>query len=851
MIEQLLNIDFARPTFLWFLAALPLLWLRLRQRSLAVIVLRSVVVTLLVLTLADPQISRQQTKETREERMFAFDVSASIPAEMRTWMAREAAARFPPRSGDRVFLFGGMPVEADDWAERLQARNSAGEPTQPDKTNLQRLFETIVSLRTGPRDLYLFTDGWETEGDVRRLLPRVAAAGVRVFPIVPVTSLAVSNVAVSRLIAPSHGESGDNVSLKVVLENQGNGNVEGTLTLSRNDHTIKTERIQLGPGSRLFRYEVALPEGGALATFRATFTPSRGGSDAIASDNQAHALVAVRSKAKVLLLNGRPGGGRYLEELLKRQGFEVHSRSATQAPPSPEGYNVVIFNNVERERFPASYLAAVERHVASGNSFVMLGSEWSFGPGGYRGTPVETILPVELKEPKKEEHNRAVVLVIDKSGSMREDNRILFAQEAAKAVANQLKDNDLLGVIGFDVSPFVVVPVDAVGRLRGRFAAQVDRLKPGGQTYFFPALVEAKRQLEKLNAGRKHVILLSDGETRGSQGELIDLVSVMKSEMKITVSAIAIGPEADIRIMKRISQYGGGLFHHTADPSSLPRIALQQLQEKGDEEPPAERDWMPVQEKGSEILAGFSGAYPPIRGQIETELKKGASLDLSTPRNGRKLPLMASWRYGKGKSVALTMDMEGRWSRNWIPWGGLTGFWGKILGWLQPPVETVPPHEARINVVQDRAVLDLYVYDEASLESRFSFVVNGKGVRTDGSLKRVAPGHYQTQLPLRSRGDYRIDIAEERRGMRRIYPPIGYTLPYDLLHELPRNQPNLPLLTELAEATGGELNPSKAPRRAEAAVIHSYQPLRSPLIAAVFALFLLEVAVRRLIYAEN
>src|SRR3970040_2885243 len=140
---------------------------------------------------------------------------------------------------------------------------------------------------------------------------------------------------------------------------------------------------------------------------------------------------------------------------------------------------------------------------------------------------------------------------------MREENRSLYAQEAAKAVARQLKNNDSLGIVGFDVSAFVLVPLEPVGRLRRGIDAQIDRLKPGGQTYFYPALMEAKRQLERSNAARKHIILLSDGETRGSQGELVDLVGVMKNEMKITVSAVAIGSEAQIPIMKRSKQSGG------------------------------------------------------------------------------------------------------------------------------------------------------------------------------------------------------------------------------------------------------------------------------------------------------
>jgi Mg-chelatase subunit ChlD len=123
---------------------------------------------------------------------------------------------------------------------------------------------------------------------------------------------------------------------------------------------------------------------------------------------------------------------------------------------------------VEREKFSSNYLAAIEKHTADGNGFLMLGNEASFAPNSYRRTPIEAVLPVDPREPpKREEKNHAVVLVIDKSGSMREENRILYAQAAAKTVARQLKDNDLLGVIGFDISSFVLVPVEPVGRIRG------------------------------------------------------------------------------------------------------------------------------------------------------------------------------------------------------------------------------------------------------------------------------------------------------------------------------------------------------------------------------------------------
>ncbi|MGH7826225.1 MAG: VWA domain-containing protein [Candidatus Binatia bacterium] len=842
------NIQFAKPLFLWLLLALPVLWLRFRERSFTVLIWRTIILVLLIFGLADPQAVTERTTTSRQENIFAFDLSRSVPASMRRWMDEMIQNGFAPRDGDRVFLFGAETREPTGWRESL-GQETARPAIRPEKTNLDKLFNTLLALPAAPRNLFLFTDGWETEGNVERLFPAIAGSGLKIFPILPAESPKIPNVAVTKLLAPNHAEAGESVNVKAVLENQSAGDVDGTVTLARNGQTVKTDAVKLKPGSQMFTYATVLPEGD-LTSYRATFTPRQPALDVYSRDNQAFAWVMVRSKSKVLVLNGRNGGGRYLEETLKRRGFEVTSRSA-DSPPSPAGFGVVIFNNVEREKFAPSYLAAIAKHVADGHGFLMLGSEASFGPGGFRRTPIETILPVELKEPKREEKNRAVVLVIDKSGSMREDNRILYAQETAKAVARQLKDNDLLGVVAFDASSFVVVEMDFVGRLRRSFDTQIDRLKPGGQTFFYPALVEAKRQLERQSAGRKHIILLSDGETRGSQGELIDLVNAMKTEMKITVSALAVGSEADIRVMKRISQYGGGLFHHTSDPTTLPQLALQQIQEKPVDEPPAERDLVPLQERGSEILASFSRRpYPSVRGFIETELKSGARADLVISTENRKAPLLASWRYGRGKTVALTMDLEGRWSRNWIQWNGLQSFWDRIMDWLGPDRAPIPAHEFRVSLAANQPVLDLYVYEESSADSQFRYSLTGKDSKKEGVFKKVARGHFQTGLPVSRTGDYEVAITEDRDGRLIPFSKAGYTLPYDLNMEVPQPSFNLSLLNQLASLSGGKINPSSAFSSEEQNVAKIYRHYREYLIALAACLFFLEIAFRRMVLSE-
>jgi len=848
MRELFSNVQFAKPFFFWLLLALPLLWFRLRDQRFSIVIWRTLILLLFIVILADPQSVTEQTRH--EERIFAFDLSQSIPESMHRWMESTADSRFSPNQQDRIFVFGSETREVTNWREWLKGENSEQSSIRPGKTSLEKLFTTLLELPAAPRSLFIFTDGWETQGNVEHLLPAIAGSGLKIYPILPAGPPKIANVAVTKLFAPTYGNSGEALNLKVVLENQNEREVDGTLTLTRNGQTFKTDSVKLKPGSQIFTYQTTLSDGSPTSFYRASFTPRRADFDRYAADNQALAWVTVRSKAKVLLLNGRSGGGRYLEEIFKRLGFEVTSRTA-DSPPAPTGYQVVVFNNAEREKFSTSYLASIERHVAAGNGFLMLGDEASFAPGSYRRTPIENILPVEPREPKREEKNRAVVLVIDKSGSMREQNKMLYALEAAKVLVRQLKDNDLLGVVAFDVSPFIVVPMESVGRLRSTFNSQIDRLRPGGQTYIYPALLEAKRQLERQNAAIKHVILLSDGETRGSQSELIDLVSVMKNEMKITVSGIAVGAEADIRLMKRVSQYGGGLFHYTLDPSTLPQIVLQQIQDKPTDEPPRERDFTPLQERGSQLLSSFpTRSYPTIRGYMETDLKRGAHLDLMIPRDDRKAPLLASWQYERGKSIALTTDLEGRWSRNWIQWNELQNFLGKILDWLRPSEEPIPLHEARVSLSASQPVLELFAYEEASADSQFRFSVIGKSGRSEGTLRKLAPGHYQAELPISVPGDYRIELTEERRGRRIPYPPIGYTLPYDRESEIARPEFNTNLLIQLAQATGGEINPESPDKFQKQDVTRNYQPMRQPLIVLAFVLFLLEIAARKLLLSE-
>jgi hypothetical protein len=181
----------------------------------------------------------------------------------------------------------------------------------------------------------------------------------------------------------------------------------------------------------------------------------------------------------------------------------------------------------------------------------------------------------------------------------------------------------------------------------------------------------------------------------------------------------------------------------------------------------------------------------------------------------------------------------------------LQGFWGKVVEWINPKDDIeIPVHEARVSFTNNRSILDLSVYEDSSANSQFRYSLTGKGAKTEGTLAKLAPGHYQAIMPITLAGSYRIDLIEERGGRRIPFPPIGYSLAYDLSTELPRSDFNTGLLIRMAETTGGEINPKPWDGARTVGLTKVYHPVRQPLIIFALALLLLEIAFRRFVFGE-
>ncbi|MEM9412955.1 MAG: VWA domain-containing protein, partial [Planctomycetota bacterium] len=273
-------------------------------------------------------------------------------------------------------------------------------------------------------------------------------------------------------------------------------------------------------------------------------------------------------------------------------------------------------------------------------------------------------------EKEKEKPSLAMVLVIDKSGSM-QGLPIGLARQAAKSTVDLLSGRDEIGVIGFDSQPVVVSELKSA-TLKNDIFGSIDGLQAGGGTNMYPAMVLGKEMLDDASAKIKHMICLSDGHTQEADHE--SLVNAMINN-GITVSTVALG-EADRHLLSLIAEIGRGRYYETNDPTNVPQIFTKETMQAS--KSAIKEDLFGTVLSGDHpSLAGFEEADLPFTlGYVMTQAKPTAQTLLITESGD---PLLAISRFGLGFGLAYTSDLTDRWGGEWLAWSDCGKFWGQIL----------------------------------------------------------------------------------------------------------------------------------------------------------------------------
>ena len=464
------------------------------DRRILAPLIRALALALFVFALAGPE---QVMHFEGVTRPAAVDASASITPAMRAWTAKLLRDDLKLRPGDPALMFATNPVGSTiGEVETALAAQRGCDGCASGATNLEAALYNRRKSDAHGGPAVIVTDGWENRGDAERAIARLLSAQIRLDIFTPPGATSIPNVAMTELTLPPALEKAMPFALGVTMENLNDAPATGTITVYRDDAPIDERKVTLARGAQRLDFPVRT-EAAGLASYRAVFKPDDPGLDTYLQDDSLQGWVGVGSQRKVLILTGSATDANYLG--LSSAG-SAWSRPWCRSPAatwggSLAGYDAILINNVPAERLSPAVQNAMATYVEKGGSLAMVGGDASFGLGGYGDSPLAKIMPVLMKPPQHKERKRALVLIIDKSGSMGRNDKLTYAKAAAETVTRTLKDSDLVSVIGFDSQPFVVVPLAPLGQSRPYLNQMINRLTAHGTTYLLTALREAERML--------------------------------------------------------------------------------------------------------------------------------------------------------------------------------------------------------------------------------------------------------------------------------------------------------------------------------------------------------------------
>src|SRR5580692_9955645 len=494
-------LELTQPWYLLGLLALPVvLWYFFRgltdfsswQRRLSLVARTSVIVLLVTALCGLTWLKPSQELYV----VFAIDDSMSIgdegKAETEKFLEKATAAA--GKNKVAFVRFGAEPGAVVNDRGATIVTNKQG-------TNIAAALEVAraaIPPSHVPR-LVLLSDGNQTTGDALRTALR---GGVPVYT-VPLSTRQEAEVQVSAVNVPPQIRDGEPFYVEVVIDS--NHADEGEVEVFRGAHRVVSEKVKIKPGANTFRFRQQI-SGERMAEYTARI---KGFQDKLLDNNSAKGLVFSSGKPRILVVDTDPKQARHLAIALEQEGIKVDIRPAQGIPDTIsdlQNYELLVLSNVPATSMSTRQMDIIRTYVQDlGGGLVMIGGDQAFGLGGYYKTTIEEILPVRSDfEKEKEKPSLAMMLVIDKSGSMG-GVKMEMAKDAARAAVELLGPKDKVGVIAFDADTFWIVDVQPAAN-KGHVIDRISTIEAGGGTIMGPPMEAAFDALQQTQAKFKHVI---------------------------------------------------------------------------------------------------------------------------------------------------------------------------------------------------------------------------------------------------------------------------------------------------------------------------------------------------------
>ena len=803
-------------------------------------ILRCAVIVLLLLSLAGMSIRKYTDRTTV---IFVVDLSEStkdIRDNMESFV-QEAIKYKSAKHDIGIVTFGKEALVEQPVAGTVYF---SGFETVPEShfTNIDGGLQLAAALM--PEDtrkrVVLITDGNQNIGDGVERAKSLLRQGIKVDGIFFETN-PVQEVQISSLEVPSKLYEGESYDIYVTVDST--HNTSGTLRLYANRELISQQQVELQKGENRFIFKDTADKGG-IKTYEVDIQVA---GDNVIQNNRVAAYVDIKGKPIIAIVEGEEEEGRELNKILEAANIDVKLFTPSTLPAALEElrkYHGIVLCDVAAEDLKDGKLELLKSYVKElGRGLLVTGGDNSYALGGYMGTPLEDMLPVDLDLMKKADiPSMGLALVIDRSGSMSMAeygiSKIDMAKEAAIRSMESLRPNDYIGVIAFDDAVNWVVEMQKPQNME-KIKEDILSIPPGGGTNIYPGLELAYNSLTELNTKLKHVILLTDGQSQS--GDFEGIVARMK-EAGITLSAVAVGSDSDQALLQRLAQLGEGRYYFTDEFTDIPKIFTKETY-LATRSYIQNRTFFPVVTDYSPAISQFTEGFPPLHGYIATIPKNTAQTSLSSDRMD---PILAEWQYGLGKVVAWTSDLRGIWTEDWIQWEQSQDFWLNIISTI------LPSDDESQGVIQtshtgDTGMVEVtlaHSIDEV-LDSK-AIIVNPDGKQQEIDMHIIEPGKYKGSFDVSTSGVYLIRVEQRNNGEIVNSLDTGLAVTYSPEYDI-RQSGSREILGRIVNQAEGEiLDSPEQIFKEDLEPVWTQTEIWPGLIILALILFVTDIAIRRL-----
>lgn len=783
-------------------------------RRLGAIGLRAIGLLCALLALKGLTIVRQE--ERPQHAVYLADQSASIDPARTEWIARRIASleSLRPRGVSRAVMAFGTeaqvvsPTAHDALLDAAALQQQlASAPVHPAQTNLEAALLSAVSMLPSHERgrVILLTDGRQTAGSVERLLPYLHRFGLEVYP-VPIAPSRPAGLVWEQVVVPPAVRQGAAVPVQLVLTNGTARAQPLDVTVSLQGLPIARRQTRVRPGSQIVSLSVPALKTGTMRLEVTAATPG-------AAPQRRTAVLEVEGAPRVLLVLERPTELPVLATALKRREMTLSVTTPRELPAEAGKlleHDAVLLYHLPKSVLSDAQVGALRGYVERlGGGLVMVGLGGTLDFEVTHEAPLDPLLPVVFEPKGVQEAKRRVciVLAIDRSASMM-GPRIAATKRGAVELVKQLAPEDLVGVLAFDTTPYVVVEVQPAGQVTDTLIDKLVRLKSTGGTDVLPALKAAQARLEASGATMKHIILLSDGNTPFNAKAYRQLLSSL-AQSRVTISTIGIGAAfVNADYLEWLAAGTGGTFYQMRQLDELPRLIARDTQKTLGELPFSEGYFRPVRAASSEWFSDTTD-WPPLKGFLTATAKPGAVEEVvirqpESPASPERFaeastePLLVHWPLGLGRVAVFTSDADARWSPDWVRWPGFESAWGTIVQ----------------RVMRERPAEELFVWLETH-DPLPHLVIEGELSDPSASLFDEAGTQVPVALVQHSRYRWRAPVSHVESGWYRLVVESRHETSSTFVKrwvqigraERGAEQPDLPpdeaLLRRIAQATQG------------------------------------------------